>query len=412
MKLVDLKKLNVPDVPGVYVFREGKKILYIGKATSLKDRTKSYFAKDLIDTRGPAILDMTVKADTVTWQETDTVLEALLLEAELIKKYQPYYNTKEKSDKSFNCVVITDEVFPQVLTIRKKDIDLESMHAKEYKLKEVYGPFSNGNALREALKIVRRIFPYRDISSSKKDNYEFYRQIHLTPDVSQSYARETYAKTIRNIKLFFEGKKKDIVKHLKKDMMDLAKDKKFEEAQEIKKTLFALEHINDIALIKDDFFASGKRIEGAAVFRIEAFDVAHMSGKNMVGVMTVLENGVPAKNEYKKFIIRTQKGSNDTGALEEILSRRFRHTEWGMPDLIVLDGSVAQEHVAKRVLDMYQFDIPYVAVVKDERHKAREIRGSKKDIKGQEASILLANNEAHRFAITFHKQKRTKSFLG
>lgn len=412
MKLVDLKKLNVPDVPGVYVFREGKKILYIGKATSLKERTKSYFAKDLIDTRGPAILDMTVKADTVTWQETDTVLEALLLEAELIKKYQPYYNTKEKSDKSFNCVVITDEVFPQVLTIRKKDIDLESMHAKEYKLKEVYGPFSNGNALREALKIIRRIFPYRDISSSKKDNYEFYRQIHLTPDVSQSYAREIYAKTIRNIKLFFEGKKKDIVKHLKKDMMDLAKDKKFEEAQEIKKTLFALEHINDIALIKDDFFTSGKRIEGVAVFRIEAFDVAHMSGKNMVGVMTVLENGVPAKNEYKKFIIRTQKGSNDTGALEEILSRRFRHTEWGMPDLIVLDGSVAQEHVAKRVLDMYQFDIPYVAVVKDERHKAREIRGSKKDIKGQEASILLANNEAHRFAITFHKQKRTKSFLG
>ena len=412
MKLADLKKLNLPDTPGVYVFREGKKILYIGKATSLKERTKSYFSKDLIDTRGPAILDMTVKADTVTWQETDTVLEALLLEAELIKKYQPYYNTKEKSDKSFNCVVITDEVFPQVLTIRKKEIDLESMRAKEYKLKKVYGPFSNGNALREALKIIRRIFPYRDISSSKKDNYEFYRQIHLTPDVSESDARETYAKTIRNITLFFEGKKKDIVKHLKKEMMSLAKDKKFEEAQEIKRTLFSLEHINDIALIKDDFFTSGKRIEGASVFRIEAFDVAHMSGKNMVGVMTVLENGIPAKSEYKKFIIRTQKNSNDTGALEEILSRRFRHTEWGMPDLIVLDGSVAQEHVAKQVLDRYQFNIPFVAVVKDERHKAREIRGSKKDIKGQEASILLANNEAHRFAITFHKQKRAKSFLG
>ncbi len=410
MKLSYVKKLEIPEKPGVYFFRKGKEVLYIGKATSLKDRTRSYFAKDLIDTRGPAILDMTVKSDSLTWQVTDSVLEALLLEAELIKKYQPYYNVKEKSDKSFMCVVITDEIFPQVLSVRKKDIDFDSMSAGDKKLKVVYGPFANGSALREALKIIRRIFPFRDDSSSKSDNYEFYKQIELTPDVSQSDAEIRYSKTIKNIRLFFEGKKKDIVKSLKKEMMECAKKEHFEEAHKIKKTLFSLEHINDVALLKNDITTSVYQ-SGISVFRIEAYDVAHMSGKNMVGVMTVLENGIPVKKEYKKFTIRSQKGSNDTGALEEILSRRFRHLEWGVPDLIVVDGSVAQENVAKQVLDRFQISIPIVAVVKDEHHKARDIRGSKDIVSKHKSSILLVNSEAHRFAITFHKQKRTKNFL-
>ena len=415
MKLSEVKKLNIPENPGVYFFRKGKEILYIGKATSLKDRTRSYFAKDLIDTRGPAILDMTVKTDTLSWQETDTVLEALMLEAELIKKYQPYYNVKEKSDKSFMCVVITNEVFPQVLSVRKKDIDFETLATKNYQLKAIYGPFANGGALREAIKIIRRIFPFRDDSSSKSDNYEFYKQIELSPDISKEDAVVRYANTIKNIKLFFEGRKKDIIKNLKKEMMSLAKLQRFEEAHKIKRTLFSLEHINDVALIKKDYsgILQNYRIDGyGAAFRIEAYDVAHMSGKNMVGVMTVLENGIPAKNEYKKFIIKTQKNSNDTGALEEILSRRFRHLEWGVPDLIVLDGALAQENIARQVLSRFQLEIPVVAVVKDERHKAKEIRGNKKDIEKREDSILLANSEAHRFAIAFHKQKRAKDFLG
>ncbi len=421
MKISEVKKLNIPEKPGVYFFlgpskqsvgvRKGKDILYIGKATSLRDRTRSYFAKDLIDTRGPAILDMTVKTDALEWKETDSVLEALLLEAELIKKYQPHYNVKEKSDKSFMCVGITDEVFPQVLSIRKKDIDFETHTGKNFKLKAIYGPFANGSALREALKIIRRIFPFRDDSSSKSDNYEFYKQIELTPDISESDAALRYGKTVKNIRLFFEGKKKDIVRNLKKEMMECAKKQKFEEAHKIKKTLFSLEHTNDVALLKNDLSTEVYQ-SGISVFRIEAYDVAHMSGKNMVGVMTVLENGIPAKKEYKKFIVRTQANSNDTGALEEILSRRFRHMEWGIPDLIVVDGSVAQENIAKQVLDRYQISIPVVAVVKDERHKAREIRGDKTIVSKYKDAILLVNSEAHRFAITFHKLKRSKNFLG
>lgn len=137
----------------------------------------------------------------------------------------------------------------------------------------------------------------------------------------------------------------------------------------MKSQIFALEHIRDVSLIKEENTQEGN----ATKFRIEAYDIAHMSGKNMVGVMTVVTNGIADTSEYRKFIIRSQSGSNDTGALEEVLSRRLRHTEWGMPDLIVVDGGVAQKNVAEQVVARYQFPIPVVAVVKDDRHKPAKI---------------------------------------
>lgn len=414
MKKLNLKKLKIPNKPGVYFFKIGPTILYIGKATSLRDRTKSYFSKDLIITRGPAILDMVTKTAEIEWQEADSVLEALILEANLIKKYKPKYNTKEKDNKSFNYVCITKDKLPKVLVIRGR-----GLNKKEYI--KVYGPFPNGQQLKEAMKIIRRIFPYFDDDSNKKNNREFYRQLGLVP-------LEEYKENIKNLKLFFEGKKKSVIFNLKKEMLSFASKKEFEKAGEIKRRIFALNHINDVALIKEDIFASQEyanssrfTLKGSdttqnshipvSLFRIEAYDVAHMGGKNMVGVMTVIEDGEVAKREYKKFIIRTQKDANDTGALEEVLSRRLRHSEWGLPNLIVVDGSMAQINVAKRVLSRYQFDIKVVGVVKDERHKPKAIIGDEDMIKVYKKQILLSNNEAHRFSIAFHKQKRNKSFL-
>jgi excinuclease ABC subunit C len=386
------KKANLPDHPGVYFFYKGDSILYIGKATSLRDRVKSYFGRDLIATRGPLLVDMIVQADRIEHQPTDSVLEALILEAELIKKYQPRYNTKEKDNKSFNYVVFTKDKISKVLVIRGRKLE-----KKNYK--KVFGPFPNGLQLREAMRIIRKIFPYFDNHSDKKQNYQFYKQLALIPEKDQE-------KNIKNLILFFQGKKKQIIINLKKDMMKYAKEKEFERAGEIKKKIFALEHINDVALIKEDFIPVSNNI-----FRIEAYDIAHMSGKNMVGVMTVVSDGVSDNSEYRKFIIESQKDANDTGALEEVLSRRFRHTEWGMPNLVVVDGGVAQVNVAKQVLSRYQYDIPVVGVVKDERHKAKSILGDEKIILANKKAIILANVEAHRFAITFHRNKRNKAFL-
>ena len=394
MKLKELKKYKIPDKPGVYFFLKGKSILYIGKATSLRDRTKSYFSKDLIVTRGPMILDMVIQADKIDWQETESVLEALILEASLIKKYQPKYNVKEKDDKSWNYVCITKDELPKILIVRGKNLN-----KKEFK--SSYGPFTSGLQLKEALKIIRKIFPFLDDKS--KNNYEFYRQLKLVPE------NENYSKNIQNIELFFEGKKGRILKNLEREMKIFAKKNEFEKAGEMKRQINALQHIQDVSLLKNDLLEP--RAYSLKPTRVEAYDIAHLSGKNMVGVMTVLENGEITKSEYKKFIIRTQSGANDTGALTEVLFRRLKHTEWRTPDLIVVDGGRAQINVAQKMLSIQQLKIPVVSVLKDEKHKAKAILGNEKIIKKYKNLILLANSEAHRFAIVFYRKKSCQNMF-
>ena len=391
----------MPDSPGVYFFTKGKEILYIGKATSLKNRTKTYFGKDLIETRGPLLVDMVFKADKVDFEVTDSVLEAIILEANLIKRHQPKYNTKEKSDKSFNYVCITKadmrhgvNELPRVVIVRGKQLQSQ-------KYKKVFGPYPNNTQLREALKIVRRIFPFLD---DKSKNYlEFYKQINLIPDLEDT---KLYLQNIRNIILFFSGKKHKIYINLSKQMREYAKAEQFEKAGEIKRQYFAVEHINDVALLKAD---SDRFLQNRV--RIEAYDIAHMGGKNMVGVMTVIKNGQPDKNEYRKFKIRTQDNSNDTGALIEVLHRRLDHIEWTYPNLIVVDGGVAQINAAEKVLKKLNIHIPVVSVLKDERHKPKAIKGNGQLALDHKAAILLGNSEAHRFAITYHKKIRARNFL-
>jgi excinuclease ABC subunit C len=264
---------------------------------------------------------------------------------------------------------------------------------------KTFGPYTSGTSLREAIKIVRRIFPFMD---DKSKNYlEFYKQINLVPDLED---RKLYLQNIKNIKLFFEGKKKKIFKNLEKEMKAYSKTREFEKAGEIKRQLFALKHINDVALLGKE------KIERGGV-RIEAYDIAHMGGKNMVGVMTVVENGEAIKSEYKKFKIRTQNNANDTGALKEVLERRLAHPEWPYPSLIVVDGGVAQINAAKAVLNRLGINIPLVSVLKDEHHNPKNILGDKNLGHKYEREILFSNSEAHRFAIAYHKNMRNKNFL-
>ena len=395
MKSQDLKKINLPGKPGVYFWKKGKEILYIGKATNLRDRVRSYFAKDLIDTRGPTILDMTLLATTIDFQETDSVLEALILEANLIKKHQPKYNTKEKDNKSFNCIAITKDPWPKVIIIREREI--RSVVDRK-RFSAVFGPYPNGTLLRDALKIIRKIFPFMDDASIKKDNYEFYRQLDLVP----STIRKEYSKNIRNIKLFLSGKKNVVITSLEKEMKQYAKKHEFELAEIAKRKIFALNHINDVALIKES-----RAEQVGDDFRIESYDIAHMSGKNTVGVMTVVTNRVVDKTEYRKFIIRSGKGNDDYGNLKEVLTRRFNHPEWPLPNLIVVDGGLGQYNAFAELVK----GISLVSVIKDDKHKPKGFHGDPEMIQKYKKEILLANNESHRFAITFHKQKRGKEFL-
>ncbi len=398
MQTKDISK-DIPDNPGVYFFQKGKNILYVGKATSIRDRVKSYFNTDIALSRGPKIVKMIDESTTVTWQETDSVLEALLLESQLIKKNSPLYNTREKDDKSYNYVVVTNEEFPRIFTVRERE--LLKKGKLPFKVKKNFGPFPNGLQLREALKIVRKIFPFRDKRSKDSDQERFYKLLGLSPDTTSVNAKSTYADVIKNISMFFEGKKNTVARNMTKQMNGYAKKREFEKAEKIKRQLFALQHIQDVSLIKDDL-----RVGGKGMFRIEAYDAAHLQGDNSVGVMTVFENGETNKNEYRKFKLKNNMKGSDTHALAEILERRLRHPEWRYPNLIVVDGSIAQKRVAERVLRNVGAVIPVVAVTKDKKHKPKDIKGQKDLILKYEQDILHVNAESHRFAIKYHRELR------
>ncbi len=410
MNITEFRKIGkkLPENPGVYFFKKGKTILYIGKATSLKDRVKSYFAPDLLERRGVRIVKMTDEASDITFETTGSALEAMVLEAVLIKKHKPRYNAIGSDDKSYQYVVITDEEFPRVVLLRANDFMQSEIGTYElpYKIKKKFGPYPSGSSLKEALKIVRKIFPFRDEKSVISHNERFYRSLGLSPDLSDTRAQKEYARTIKHVALFFGGKKNALVKELQKEMKSLAKEQKFEEAEKVKKQIFALEHIRDVSLIKKDFYIEHTRSQQG--YRIEAYDVAHTAGKQVVGVMTVLVDGEPDKNQYRKFNIKSGTGNNDVAALKEILERRLEHTEWQLPKIIVVDGSKAQVNVAESVLQEAGIFIPIVCVTKDEFHRPRTIGGEKSVIKNKEDDIIFVNAEAHRFALAFHREKRGK----
>jgi len=263
MTLEQFKKIakKMPDTPGVYFFLDKtKKVLYIGKATSLKDRVRSYFAKDLLISRGPLLVSMLEKAHSIDWRQTDSVLEALILEANLIHNYKPKHNTDLKDDKSWNYVVITKEDFPRVLIVRGRELEIEQLRRNKVSGKPksstedfvtsapsrlstfpqpfssslyTFGPFPHGLQLREAMKLIRKIFPYRDtcipckerskvrpLKGSQGLTFErckpcFNAHIGLCPGVcSGAISKAEYRRIIRHIVLLFQGKKKQLIKEL------------------------------------------------------------------------------------------------------------------------------------------------------------------------------------------------------
>ncbi len=406
MKSNDLNQKQLPDSPGVYFFLDKrKKILYIGRATSLKNRVRSYFSSDIADKRSESIAEMVRHSYKVDFRETDSVLEAVILEAEMIKKYRPLYNVKEKDDKSFNFVVITKEDFPRILTVRGRELE-KNFSAKDIKYK--FGPFPQGGLLKEAMKIVRKIFPYRDRCvplSELKDNSQarpcFNCQIGLCPGVCCGLVdRKEYNRIVNHIRLFFQGRKKDLLQKLKRQMREYAQKEEFEKAGKIKQTIFALEHISDISLMKKETSEKGED------FRIEGYDISHLSQTEAVGAMVVIQESLPKKDEYRKFKIRQAPAGDDNACLREMLRRRLRHKEWQLPDLIVADGGTAQRNSILFVLEKMNLNIPAVGVVKDNHHKPKEIIGDLSVREKYKEEILLADAEAHRFAIEFQKKRR------
>lgn len=257
--------------------------------------------------------------------------------------------------------------------------------------------------------MVRRIFPFRDKCTPGSGKPCFNRQLGLCPGAcSGEVERGEYAHTIRNIKELFSGKFRGLKQRLAREMKVAAKEERFEEAEKLRRQISALEHIRDVSLIKDERrIAIGGPSTSLGTIRqgrIEAFDVAHTAGAETVAVMTVLEHGTPAKDAYRKFKIHGAR-NDDVAAIKEALSRRLNHPEWPLPRLFVVDGGKAQIRAAEGILKNAGLLIPVVGVVKDEFHRPKDLVGDKRIIEVHERDILLANNEAHRFGIQWHRKR-------
>jgi len=446
------EKLNkLPTGSGVYIFRnKSGRILYIGKATSLKNRVQSYFRG--ADRRGVWIAGMVNQIADIDFAETDSVLEALILESNLIKKHQPKYNTDLKDDKSFVCVALTKENFPKFVVIRQSDLNkndpLRQVEGEASKFpmtndksnpkskiknlvqfKKTFGPYTSKRQLEIALKIIRRIFPYHSSKQlTEKGCLDF--QLGLCPGpYAGAISKIDYKKNIRSIEMILEGKKKNLVVVLEKEMKIKAKKHEFEKAAELRNKIFALKHIQDVALITSgDFSLSPSLSQGARgdmeeTFRIEAYDISNISGTNAVGSMVVFNDSEPDKSQYRKFKIKTVVGIDDVGMMREVLLRRFQN-DWPMPDLILLDGGQGHANAIGGLAQEFGLDVLIVAVAKG---KARKNLNFQFPISNKfsmtrfpkEIQNFLDNknlvkqimNEAHRFAISYHRKLRKKSFI-
>ncbi len=403
-----------PKTPGVYLMKNAAgKIIYVGKATSLHDRVKSYFDRPH-DIR---IEKLVAEISDIDFKKTPTVIEALILEANLIKKYLPKYNVKEKDDKSFLYVVFTNEKFPRIMLMRGHEIEKYKAASSKYK---IFGPFTSASSLRAALDILRRrIFPFRDCVSMAKKPCLYYSLKRCPAPCADIISQKDYRRTIRHLILFFEGKKEKIIKNLKKEMATASREEDFEKAARLRNQIFSLEHIQDVAVIKSDEIKNRTEKFGINVFgRIEGYDISNISGTSATGSMVVFENGKPNKNEYRKFKIKTLTTPNDVGMMKEVMSRRLKHTvEWPLPDLILVDGGWGQINVVREILSEKKIKIPVLGIAKGfDRKQDRLIADPKNPelvrVAELHKDILLhVRDEAHRFAIGYHKLLRRKKLF-
>jgi len=393
MKSSDYKKL--PDSPGVYLMKGKKgKLLYIGKAGNLRRRVSSYFLRP----HDARISQMVSDIKTIDFLETDNALEALILEAKLIKDKKPPYNIKDKDDKSFLFIEITDEEFPRVLLVRGKSLSAGKR----------YGPFTSASSAREAIRILRKIFPWSTHPESKIGSYKkpcFEYEIGLCPGTCVgAISKKDYMKNIKGLKMFLSGQKNKLINSLKKDMALASKELRFEDASKLKKKIFSLEHIQDAALLGEaDIVSTDDKT------RIEGYDISNISGDSAVGSMVVFVGGSPKRDEYRKFKIRSILEPNDVGMMKEMVSRRLKN-DWPLPDFMLVDGGIAQVNAVKSSVLEAGLKIPIIGMVKGPDRKKTDLVGDKV-VNINKKTLEKVRDEAHRFAISYHKSIRSKKMF-
>lgn len=400
----NLKK--IPAAPGIYLFFNSKKeLIYVGKASSLKSRVKSYF----VGKKSPRpIEEMIHEVVGVKWIVTDSLLEAVILEGQYIKKFQPRYNIKWRDDKSWNYLVITKDKYSRVETIREHELELGGGVARE-RWARIFGPFPGLN-VKEALRILRKIFLFSDCRPEKGQPC-FYYQLGqcLGVCVGKIPPKDYLKKVIKPLILFLQGKKAVVIKNFVKQMKATSKAENFEEAARLRNQIKSLQKIRDTALLNINFLRDAT-VGKSRVLRIEGYDISNLGATNMVGGLAVFDERGPMKSQYRKFNIKTVVGQSDVDCLAEIVSRRLRHSEWPLPDIFLIDGGLPQVNAVLRILQKQKISQPVIGIAKGPKRKKNEfivVRPAWAELARQHENLLIrVRDEAHRFAIEFQRKKR------
>lgn len=407
---------KLPQNPGVYIFKKGKEILYIGKAANLRDRVKQHLLERsegremnaVQPTKQPRRL---FNLDSIGYYLTGSEIEALLLEAQLIKKYRPKYNVLWKDDKNYFFVAITREKLPRVFIVHQT-----KLYPKPYTLNPVYvGPFVDGHALKQTLRYLRKIFPYYTTKKHPKIKCPWC-HLDLCPGPDPDHGE--YRRNIKNLLKVLKGEKKSALKGLKREMAKASKTQDFEKAAKVRNQIFSLEKVLANAKVLQPSYYSYRIIDSQG--RIEGYDVSNIQGKFATGAMVTFIDGRSDKNFYRRFKIKIGEKPNDIAMLKEVLNRRFQHKEWPFPDLILVDGGKAQFNAAQLITKKYKLKTKIIALTKDKRHKGYQVfvSSKKEPVKltslphEQRNLILLIDDEAHRFAVSYHRKLRKVDLLG
>lgn len=419
--LISQKVKSLPRNPGVYMFKdEAGRIIYIGKAAVLKNRVSQYFQHNL-RTSQPEKEIMVRLIQNIEYRETDSEIEALILEAHLIKKYRPKYNIALKDSKNYGFIVVTKEDFPRLIVTHQP--------AYTANPREVIGPFVDLRSLRNTLRTLRRVFPF---CTCKKPHQGIclYNRLELCSgfccvknkrDSITLEAIKNYKSNIRNVIKFLRGEKKQLVSSLKKQMELAAKNHEFEKASKLRDQIYYLEKViahkkvieektpfQNLELLK---LVEILRLPHVPI-RIEGYDISNIQGTSATGSMVVFENFVSVKNDYRKFRIRGLKTPNDTAMLQEVMRRRLNHSEWPLPDLFLIDGGRGQLNAVMEVLIQRGIRISAVALAKQEEELYSPTLPNPLPLKSFSQPIQYAfqriRDEAHRFAVTYHRKLRSK----
>ncbi len=435
-----------PKKPGVYIFKnKDGQVIYVGKAINLYHRISSYFSRS---NRFGLSAKTAMLSSAISSVETIVVaseLEALILEASLIKKYLPKYNVRLTDDKDYLYIGITKEEFPKVITLRKQDLR---------RVKKFFGPFPSARTVRNTLKLLRKVFPWCSASQGlalRTRRACFYHHLGLCPGVCVGLiSKEDYNKIINRFSKFMDGKKDKLIEELTMDMLKLSEREKFEEASKLKKIIDGINYLtqpNNVQayLENSNFFEDQKNLALQELkkvlnlktlpLRIEGYDISNIGGKNATGSMVVLNEGDIDKSQYRKFKIRLSGKPNDVAMMREVIRRRLKHKDWPIPNLIIVDGGKGQVNAVNYELQTTNHNLPIFGLAKrrewlyppegeisaslsnsrkarislSNSRKARIIKLSKKSLSLQLLQKL--RDEAHRFALTFHRKLRNKEAL-